>query len=401
MTGDFDFRGFSCPQIGLDPELLELIVVDHASTVVDEFLVRHAASLDKGTPGIAQLASGWLESSARTFDLAWSPEFGDIHALLLSGDDGNQTECAAALALRLNEMGVDGEWTVALPRRTRLRFSNWVLEPADALAVSCDDGRMLIRAADDGHWNAAQFTRQAGAWALDDGFELTALPPMVEGAFRFSLASVGALSATSTARLLDADAYHFTSDDVRFTPEWMSTCREALDLIRSSDERYEEWVGKVLRHLVPLKARKDTFNSGGEKFSPGVICVSDQCLRWPLAEMLVHEATHQYLHILNRLGPLDDGTDENLYFSPFRNKGRPIAYIAIAYHAFANVLLFYRAARERGNRPDSIGSTGPFAQRESTLERQLAQIEEPLRQSRSLTALGRALWEPLHEALHA
>jgi HEXXH motif-containing protein len=73
--------------------------------------------------------------------------------------------------------------------------------------------------------------------------------------------------------------------------------------------------------------------------------------------------------------------------------GRPILYIVFAYHAFANVLLFYRMLRAAGVTQAASGVDLDLQIK--TLEQQLLTIEEALRSTRALTAIGRALWLPL------
>ena len=213
------------------------------------------------------------------------------------------------------------------------------------------------------------------------------------------IASPADLSPTAARRLLEADAYSFASDETAATEEWQETLRSAMALLDRAAPQYVPWVHTVVCHVIPLAARSGCFNSGGERCSPGVVCVSNQPLVWPLAEMLVHEATHQYMHIAMRLGAFDDGSDETQYYSPFRDKDRPLPYILIAYHAFGNVLLFYRTARKRGLVPDAWVTTGPFADREATLESQLRIVEPVLRTASTLTELGEALWRPLARQL--
>jgi HEXXH motif-containing protein len=160
---------------------------------------------------------------------------------------------------------------------------------------------------------------------------------------------------------------------------------------------YAPWVSYVVRDLIPVPARLAVANSASGGHTPGAICIANRPDPCALAEILVHEATHQYLHILTRLGPLDDGTDETLYFSPFRNALRPVYYILVAYHAFANVLLFYSMAQAHGLSVDQYGAGAlPRMQR---LKDGLEQLERALDATPALTPFGRALWEPLHDQL--
>jgi HEXXH motif-containing protein len=70
----------------------------------------------------------------------------------------------------------------------------------------------------------------------------------------------------------------------------------------------------------------------------------------------------------------------------------------IAYHAFGNVLLFYRMARARALPADQDGLD--IAKRMKQLEQQLETLEKALQTTTALTPLGRALWEPLYERIH-
>jgi HEXXH motif-containing protein len=153
----------------------------------------------------------------------------------------------------------------------------------------------------------------------------------------------------------------------------------------------------VVRYLTPVASEDRVFNSGSERFSPGVVCMSDHCFTWPVAEMLVHEASHQYMNLVTLADPLVNG--ERMYFSPFRQKDRPLFFILAAYHSFGNVLAFYRTARAKGFTPDEDGLPEGFIRREQTLRRQLSSLAEVLLASRGLTEAGEALWRPIFDDL--
>ena len=113
-----------------------------------------------------------------------------------------------------------------------------------------------------------------------------------------------------------------------------------------------------------------------------------------LCELLVHEATHQYFHILTKLGPVDDGSDTALYYSPARQQERPLDFILLAYHAVGNMLLFHRQGL-RANR----ASAAYRDQRIALFEDWAARLVAPLRGNGALTAVGHALWTPLDERI--
>ncbi len=81
---------------------------------------------------------------------------------------------------------------------------------------------------------------------------------------------------------------------------------------------------------------------------PGVVSCSFPIGAAALAETFVHEASHQHLNIVRRLGPVVNRTDAGLYYSPLKGSARPIEAILVAYHAVANMLLFYRDCLSSG-----------------------------------------------------
>jgi HEXXH motif-containing protein len=113
-----------------------------------------------------------------------------------------------------------------------------------------------------------------------------------------------------------------------------------------------------------------------------------------IAEMLVDKCTHQYLYVLQRVGTLDDGSDDRLCCSPIRMK-RSLSKILIAYHALANVRFFYDRARS-GGREDELEYVDA---NQPAITGALANLDAPLRDNAALTELGRGLYEPLAHRL--
>lgn len=403
MTGDVRATlaprawGFACPQEGLNDEVLNLIVADHARQVVHLLTEKYADSLSKSAPSAAGLLRRWCAGDT-TYETVWTPVFGDAHAALVAEEE-DPGRLAASLALRLGECGVPGEWEASFGAPAALHVGRWLLPEATAMRVSGDRDTMLVDLSTPEGQRKVELAHDAHGWTTD--VPLPSFPPLEHSGLEANVADARILSPGAAARLLHGDAYDFDPSESEVKPQWLSALEDAVGLLEAATPDYLRWVRTVLRTVVPLRARPGTFNSGSERFTPGVICLSDQAYRWPLAEMLVHESTHQYLNIICRLGPLDDGSDERLYFSPFRSKDRPIYFIVVAYHAFANVLLFYREARRNGQLPAAMPDSEAFRDREGTLARQLAAIEPVLDNAPSLTPFGSALWEPLRDRVHA
>jgi HEXXH motif-containing protein len=298
---------------------------------------------------------------------------------------------AGQVALRLHECGHPGEWRLQPSRRTQFCFAGWPIPPCDDVDVVATSDVVSIRVLTGNTSRTITFERDSQDWRPTDS---SALPEAPARAARWPVLTIESLSTESVSRLLKADAYNSAYEGAdRNIDLLIHTCGAARSVLSDFAPIYVPWVNQVVRCIVPLAERTGTLNSSSGNLAPGVITVSNQSNPYILAEMLVHEGTHQYLYIIKRLGPIDDGTDETLYFSPFRNMGRPILYIVFAYHAFANVLLFYRMLRAAGVTQAASGVDLDLQIKK--LEEQLLTIEEALRSTRALTAIGRALWLPL------
>jgi HEXXH motif-containing protein len=381
----------------MDKPFLDHLIVEHARQTVEAFVELRGTQLGNHGGGcVASTLVDWLPRAA-TFDTVWDLSFGELYASLFSENEEESVRAAAAVTLRLNEFGNEGDWQLQLPSPTRFCFDGWLLPLCDSIQVSAGTKTVSIRTGCADVWQQNTFQHAAHGWKTTN---VQALPSLTFEGNRLRVLTGEALSRASQDRLLSADAYGVSHKSVDTETELLvCTSKAALGLIAEFADIYLPWVNQVVRNLVPLPERPGMQNSASGNLSPGVIAVSNQPSRCVLAEMLVHEATHHYLYILKRLGPIDDGTDETLYFSPFRNMGRPILYIVFAYHAFGNLLLFFRMLRERGLPADEPGSN--IDEQIAKLEPQLKTLEVALQTTKALTPLGRALWEPLYERIHA
>jgi len=141
--------------------------------------------------------------------------------------------------------------------------------------------------------------------------------------------------------------------------------------------------------VAVLHIEQNVLHSGSPEHQYGTIHISDNSRVLSVAEMLIHEASHQYFELLNKLGPTVDPSHTALYYSPVKQCDRPLHKILFAYHAFANVMLFYRGVAECGL-ADSC-----FAKFQNVLNHELLQLQQPLLENDAILPLGRALVEPL------
>jgi HEXXH motif-containing protein len=115
-----------------------------------------------------------------------------------------------------------------------------------------------------------------------------------------------------------------------------------------------------------------------------------------VAEMLVHEASHHYFHIVRRLEAVHDESDGRLYYSVVKGRERTIDLILLAFHAFANVALFYRSCMTRG-----LSDKGYCRKNLTRHIPELRMLLGHLKSSNAVTATGNLLWEPLAHRVFA
>jgi HEXXH motif-containing protein len=165
--------------------------------------------------------------------------------------------------------------------------------------------------------------------------------------------------------------------------------RDAWRLIELASPETSRWCGRVATDIIALAGNAGTSRSGSNRDAPGQLALSVPASPLTLAELFVHECSHQYFHLVEELGPVDDGSDRRLYWSPLTRSERPLDRILIAHHAVANIIRFYRAVAARGLDVDGHAET--------ELDRQtdcLHALEAALENTRALTDRGRALYSP-------
>jgi HEXXH motif-containing protein len=380
---ELSLRGASCPHEPFDDDFYDAAAVEYAREYVRLFLTRHHARLGQDAPALIGLFEHFL-SSRIDCATVWDPAFGAVGEELRFGQR-DVPHVAAGLGLRLMECGASGRFEVRLERPARLCWGSWLLPEADAMVVQSDGRTAVVRSSrQDRVSPSIVLRRRDGSWQGDGAMEL---PGVAIDGQRVIVPPPEALGNGEHGDLHDF-----------LLPEIDAAALEPLEHGRQFLSQYApiyvRWVARVLRQVLLLRPERSTIRSGSVGTMPGVIHISNVAQPAAIAEMLIHEGTHQYYHWLTRLGPVDDGTDENLYYSPIKQTGRPLRAILLAYHAFANVQLFYQLCEQQAA-PDE----GYCSRNAAALAPQLRQLEEPLRSTSALTDIGRALFEPLASRL--
>ena len=381
------YNGFSCPQEGLDERFVQSLAVVHARKCVRGLLEQYSPDLERHSVGLTLLLQNWLLQDS-SFEAVWDLSLGNILDGLQTGlaEPAVLMQQVAELGLRLQAFGLEGYWQARLLSPVRLRLGTYWLPLADRLEVEGCKGKVRIR---------------LGLASGVEEYEICHTPDGWMAGKNQPESFIYVKTSTSQISLLPGKVFHLEDPELamvaspNISPAMKANVLASLQLVQEYSPLYLPWIERVIRVLVPGGTGENKFFSGSVLTRPGLLHLSIDVLPVMIAELLVHEATHQYMYLLRRLGPLDDGSDPTLYYSPVKQTGRPIAAIALAYHAFANIILFYRYC-QANNLPDD----GYCQRNEKLMMQQVAVLEQALYTSRALTAHGRALWEPLAWRLH-
>jgi hypothetical protein len=253
------------------------------------------------------------------------------------------------------------------------------------LTVISSDANASIKLSLDGAQTEVLFERSLDGWKCQTPARAVRLPSFGSGKRRLVL--LPRYATLDHGIFQDVNALALET----FPPSLIEVLTQALDLLEEHLPHYFDWVVRIIRRVIVLHAGPNVLHSGSPENQHGTILISDNSRALSVAEMLIHESSHQYLELLNKLGPTVDPGHTRLYFSPAKQCDRPLHKILLAYHAFANVMLFYRGVAECGL------ADSRFAKFQNLLNDELRQLEQPLLDNDAILPIGRALVKPLIE----
>ena len=381
------YRGFAHPGVGLDEETIGVIAVEHAREVVRRFLVKYGDALDRSSAGLIARLEAWLEEEA-SLSTVWDPSFSMLDHLLGDGASLDPLSYAAELCLGVPPAGEE-RWSFRLAAPARLRLDRWVLPCSLAGSVSGAGDVRHLTLEGDGARHDLTFVRSGGVWhAAGAPAGLIELPTLALGRHRMTFFDDVALDGRDDGIVPLPPVWA----DAEIVGHW----RAAIDLLDRYAPEYVPWVGRGIRFVIPVLAPDGAMVSGSQGHRHGEVHLASLLPPIKAAEMLVHEASHQHFFLATKLGWVDDGSDTGMYYSPVVREMRPVWKILLAYHAFANVVVYYRLCRAAGLTDDGFSERN-----EERVLDELAQLEAPLSGNGALSELGRGLWEPLAERLAA
>ncbi len=370
---------------GLD-DLVPLIVSEYGAGTVGAFLGREVETVGAAARGLVEYLGAWAAAPASTATqrapgptAGWDYSFGDAYRTL-HNDGGDPVGVAASLAMHLGAQGLPGSWTADLDHRLRLRWGDWLLPETRQVTVETDGATARVTYATPTGRGSVELRVVDGRWHADGADPVTRVN---RHGISFELLTRDALAMREYEDLLQRAV---TQVDARM----LDVFDQAIDIIAEFTPEYLPWVSRTVQQVFLIAPRPGRVESGSVEHYLGLVHLTQHPEPLPVAELLVHEATHQYMNVVAKLQPLDDGSDERTYWSPAVQTDRPVSKIVAAFHAFGNVILFYRHCRENG-----LGNQSECARQEALLGGWMDDFVPPIIDNPALTATGNGLCRPL------
>jgi HEXXH motif-containing protein len=376
-------RGYGHPSEALDEALLSVTVEEYGRSIAQFFVEQHREQIASASNGLLESIEPWLDGDPLP-GVAWDPAFGDLYRALVVGAGDERVRIVTSVAMHLACRGAPMSFTVDLEAPSRLRWGHLLLPAAHRLEVRSDGARAEVAASLDGVTERVRLVGPAPRWEAGGVEQLARLD-------RHGVAMT--IYTQAQLDVKDFDELRIRAVDA-IDPRVVAVFEEAVDIVREYAPIYLPWIQRPLHHLFLLRPVSHTIESGSVEHYLGLVHMSAHMEPLPVAELLVHEASHQYMNVAMKIEPLDDGTDSRLYWSPPVQRERPLRMILAGYHAFGNVLDFYRRCTAAGF-PNEV----ECARQEELLGGWLQELVQPLAGNPALTDTGRGLVEPLREIL--
>jgi HEXXH motif-containing protein len=177
----------------------------------------------------------------------------------------------------------------------------------------------------------------------------------------------------------------------------------ALARIEAYSPCIAEEIGHILSVATPLRAVSEhSSHSGSVSFIPGAFAFADLNDEDRLAEMILHELSHNKLFLLDDRDPLldqtwhGDGWRDECYYSPWRDDPRPLKGILHGVFVFVEVASFWA---NRLPKASCLPSDAVSVRRFKTVFAQLEVACEVLEGSAHFTPIGARLFDELRNRL--
>ena len=282
--------------------------------------ILHGSELVIVGPDLAELEA--ITDSAQT--RCWNPEFTYANDLARKGALA-QGAAIAQLILAFVPLGLKGRFQVRLPYPEWLMLETNRFRCAGVTTIVITDRDTEITCDDD----AFSFTIVDGIWR-----DVAADNPTVARGVNNSLIYVSGYSVDPEMLLAEDRAL-----DMSQVTAAHQTLDKAFALIVQAGDDVRNWVTRVISRISIVSSEGGArLSSRSVSARAGNIQIAAPGDELQIADLMVHEAAHQYFHLAQLYGPVTDpNISGKLFYSAINGRCRPLERVALAYHAVTNM----------------------------------------------------------------
>lgn len=352
------FRNFARPENSRPEGLFGLASQGYANTVLTRAAEGTSVPID-----VARALRNWAEGPVRPLSRTWFASVAKMGRAVFEGPRPREDELLGRLLLDLAPQLDDFEYVFRCMSGLPV-VHDGRLRPCEAtVGIACRSGEVSVS-------------------GLREGIEL---------------ANIGGIAVVETRQSVDSlcgDGTPALPLDMENAGNfgWATEISDGLQLMADIDPAYDTWVKRLLKTLIVTERLPHRTCSGSWLDTSAMVYMSQPGAPLDVGEVLIHECAHQHFHLASRVAPMKAPGESGRYFSPPVGRERPLDMILIAYHAFANVLVYYEKAFDM-----SLGDAVAW-NRYNNFRDQVAVLEGHLLGNPGLSELGRTIFEELYTA---
>jgi len=340
----------------------------------------------RATLSVADDRKGSNSSLGNTGSAAWRPELGVLHLYRLRSkacDDKNfvNAQCRILRYLSCTDNVIELDCLVEHP----LTFGGVQVAPGKVSISGNSRSAEVISTGSKASWKIERLDEKLPIWAPSDAVKIKSEGfsdiPCVQGSewYRYWV----------DPNLADASVKEYNAP----ISDFVSAMEDTLNAINEYIPEYRGWVGLLLREVSPLPLVKDGSESGSFRFFPGHIKISTPHNVGSGISNLIHECSHQYLHLLEwTCSTVRKDVEE---YSVLKDTSRPLSKILLGFHALSNALIALTIAEDRGIRDKG------FLEIKRHVQMQAKSLRASVRSAgvQNLSEVGKSIFHPLDDTV--
>lgn len=367
------FLPFSNPLEIDDKNIKEITIITVYRDILQKTINKNRSIIDKYSTGLFELFEFFLSHSF-SYKLYINHSVTRLEKANYESTD-SFINALADLACNLTAEGLDFKWSINYDYISALNFKGIIIENMSFEAIKHELNSNIVFTSKD----KKIFELKLNSQLNDELFYQSSKTSNNE----FNVLPLNKTPTEFKDRIM--------LDYVRY-PElyFLDKVNLAVRILKEKTPSYYKWVCDITNTIIVYHTESESYiKSGSWEDSLSQYNISVNHDQYVIAEMLVHESSHQYFNIFKKIENFASN-DDAIYFSPAVNKERPLWLILLAYHAFANVLLFYRLLNE---------SSDIIKQREVENEDLVNKLSKHLENNSNLTPSGKMIYESLKKQI--